>query len=121
VILAGDAAALVNPLSGEGIFYAIVSGLAAGTAAAAGDERAGSRYADVMRKRFSRHHLDTSVLARLTRMRPVPEAGIRAAGRKSYVFDDLVGLGLAQGTVTPRFTRELCRELLRGLVPGRVG
>ncbi|MDP3966885.1 MAG: geranylgeranyl reductase family protein, partial [Nocardioides sp.] len=35
VLLVGDAAGLVNPMTGEGIFYAVATGLAAGRAAAA--------------------------------------------------------------------------------------
>jgi geranylgeranyl reductase family protein len=34
VLLAGDAAGLVNPMTGEGIYYAVATGLAAGRAAA---------------------------------------------------------------------------------------
>ena len=35
VLLAGDAASLVNPLTGEGIYYAVLSGMLAGQAAVA--------------------------------------------------------------------------------------
>ena len=35
VLLAGDAAGLVNPMTGEGIYYAVATGLSAGRAAAA--------------------------------------------------------------------------------------
>src|SRR5205085_6460562 len=33
VLLAGDAASLINPLTGEGIYYAVLSGALAGAAA----------------------------------------------------------------------------------------
>jgi geranylgeranyl reductase family protein len=49
VLLAGDAAGLANPVTGAGINPAIVSGRLAGeaaAAAAAGDDRAGARYAE---------------------------------------------------------------------------
>ena len=36
VLLAGDAASLINPLTGEGIFYAVLSGALAGAAAVRG-------------------------------------------------------------------------------------
>ena len=39
VLLAGDAASLINPLTGEGIFYAVLSGALAGAAAAHGPRR----------------------------------------------------------------------------------
>ncbi|MCU1607982.1 MAG: Geranylgeranyl reductase, partial [Modestobacter sp.] len=41
VLLAGDASSLINPLTGEGIFYAVLSGALAGAAAAHGG-RAGA-------------------------------------------------------------------------------
>src|SRR5690606_3021049 len=34
LLLAGDAAGLVNPMTGEGIYYAVLTGIAAGRAAA---------------------------------------------------------------------------------------
>ncbi len=39
VLLAGDAASLINPLTGEGIFYAVLSGMLAGRAAVHGAGR----------------------------------------------------------------------------------
>ena len=41
VLLAGDAAGLVNPMTGEGIYYAVATGIAAGRTAAARRRRAG--------------------------------------------------------------------------------
>ena len=47
VLLAGDAAGLINPMTGEGIYYAVATGIAAGRAAAqayrADDPRPGRR------------------------------------------------------------------------------
>ncbi len=34
MLLVGDAAGLVNPMTGEGIYYAVATGIAAGRAAA---------------------------------------------------------------------------------------
>ena len=38
MLLAGDAASLINPLTGEGIFYAVLSGALAGAAAVGGGD-----------------------------------------------------------------------------------
>jgi menaquinone-9 beta-reductase len=51
VLLAGDAASLVNPLTGEGIFYAVLSGALAGAAWSAG-AGAGARYREALRRRL---------------------------------------------------------------------
>jgi geranylgeranyl reductase family protein len=120
VLLAGDAAALVNPLSGEGIYYAIASGLAAGAAAVAPAADPASRYRSALRRRFGPHTQHAAVLATLTMSSTILEAGIRAAGTRPEVFDDLAALGLAEGRITGRLIGALLRQLLpafRPLVP----
>ena len=114
VLLVGDAAGLVNPISGEGIYYAVATGIAAGRAAARALARgrpagAGRRY-----RRAARDHLfpnlrHTAVAARLIRAGPVLDAGLRAAARDQRVFDDLVELALARGRLTARVLRALPR------------
>ena len=54
VLLVGDAAGLVNPLTGEGIYYAVATGIAAGRTAARAvalgrPEAAGARHRHVVR------------------------------------------------------------------------
>jgi menaquinone-9 beta-reductase len=76
VLLAGDALGLVNPLTGEGIHAAVVSGALAGLAAVkalrAGDPAsAGARYRAALSARFGRHQRHMSLLAWATR-RGVP-------------------------------------------------
>ena len=124
VLLAGDAAGLINPLTGEGIYYAVLTGLLAGTAAAAavpeGTPRtAGARYGRAVTSHL-RHNLPSTALAAgLTRADPVLDAGLRAAAADQRVFDDLVELGLAAGTLTPRLVGGLVVALDRG--PAGVG
>ena len=85
----GDALGLVNPLTGEGIHAAVLSGALAGLAAAAalragrpGD--AGRRYRAALRARFGRHQRHMALLARAHRRPPGParrpSAGERPAG-----------------------------------------
>ncbi|WP_127480980.1 NAD(P)/FAD-dependent oxidoreductase [Nocardioides pantholopis] len=117
VLLAGDAAGLVNPMTGEGIFYAVATGLAAGRAAAealaAGDPgSAGRRYARRTRPLLAAHLRHTALAARLVDAGPVLDAALRAAAGDQRVFDDLVALGLADGRITPRVATALLSALL---------
>ena len=107
VLLAGDAAGLVNPMTGEGIYYAVATGISAGRAAsqaiAAGvPASAGARHHRAVRRLLGRHLRHTWAASRLSAHAVVVAAGIRAADRSPAVFDDLVELGLGRGTITPR-------------------
>jgi geranylgeranyl reductase family protein len=120
LLLVGDAAGLVNPMTGEGIYYAVATGLAAGRSAAlalrTGDGRgAGLRYRRATRAILLPHLRHTAAAARLTRLGWVLESGLDAAARDQAVFDDLVELGLAAGRITPRLVRGL------GASIGRLG
>jgi geranylgeranyl reductase family protein len=110
VLLVGDAAGLINPMTGEGIYYAVATGLLAGRAAAAaarGDGGAGSEYRRAVAKLLGRHLRHTALVARLTRSGRVLDAGITAAAAEKGVFDDLVEIGLANGCIRPRTVRGL--------------
>jgi flavin-dependent dehydrogenase len=138
VLLAGDALGLVNPLTGEGIHAAVLSGALAGLAAAASlrmnrPEDAGRRYRAALRARFGRHHRHMSLLARAARSpsgadsssfgrrsfaagasgrgRRLVAAALAAAQRDQRVFDDLAELGLAEGPLTPRIGLGLLAQL----------
>ncbi|MFC4020593.1 NAD(P)/FAD-dependent oxidoreductase [Micromonospora sp. GCM10011542] len=102
ILLAGDALSLINPFTGEGIFYALLSGSLAGAAAARSPEGAAGRYADGLRRRLGTHLRHSSVAAWLARHRRVVDAAVRAARRDDRVFDDIVELGLGDGRLTPR-------------------
>ncbi|MCP9956104.1 MULTISPECIES: NAD(P)/FAD-dependent oxidoreductase [Streptomyces] len=122
VLLAGDAACLVNPLTGEGIHHAVATGIAAGRAAAAAlregrPERAGFRYARTARRILLPHLRHTASAARLARNGRVLDAGVRAAAADQRVFDDLVELGLGWGRLTPGVVLGLGRALFPPLCP----
>src|SRR4051794_11346325 len=83
VLLAGDALGLVNPLTGEGIHAAVLSGALAGLAAAASlrlddPAAAGARYRAALRSRFGRHQRHMTLLALATRK--VGDQGILGGG-----------------------------------------
>ena len=123
LLLAGDAAGLVNPMTGEGIYYAVATGVAAGRAAAravqAGDPAAaGAEHRAAVRRLLASHLRHTWAASRLSRRPAVVEAGIRAARRDEHVFDALVELGLGDGLITPRVGRALVGGLSRGAIRG---
>lgn len=101
LLLAGDAASLINPFTGEGIFYAALSGALAGRAAVTAADP-GSTYAGWMGRALGGHHRDVRAIAALGRSPLLVDAGIRAGARRPDVFADLVELGLADGRLTPR-------------------
>lgn len=119
ILLAGDALSLINPFTGEGIFYAVLSGALAGAAAASGQGDAGERYAAGLRRRLHRHLRHTSTVARLSRYPQIIDGGIRAGGQSQEVFDAFVELGLGDGLLTPRLLASVARSVFVGLLPGR--
>lgn len=99
VLLAGDAASLVNPLTGEGIYYALLSGRLAAEAAVTNPRDPGPRYRELLARTLGRHLRHTAVLARLIRHEPFVDAAVRAAARSPQVFHELVELGLGRGLI----------------------
>ncbi|SCL19052.1 geranylgeranyl reductase family [Micromonospora rhizosphaerae] len=102
VVLAGDAFSLINPFTGEGIFYALRSGALAGAAAAGAPGQAARRYADTLRRRLGTHLRHSTVAAWLARRRRVVDAAVRAARRDDRVYRNVVELGLGDGRLDAR-------------------
>ncbi|MGZ5404656.1 MAG: geranylgeranyl reductase family protein [Nocardioides sp.] len=116
VLLAGDAAGLVNPMTGEGIYYAVATGASAGRAAARSlttGRSAGALHRDTVGRLLGRHLHHTWLAARLCRRPSIIDAGITAAGRDARAFDALVELGLGDGRITPRLAGALAAGLVR--------
>lgn len=118
VLLVGDAAGLINPMTGEGIFYAVATGVAAGRSAACSlgtgsAQRSGATYRQAVSALLGRHLKSTAAGARLLAIPPVAAAALGAGQRNQQVFDDLVELGLGRGTLTPRVARSVAGTLLR--------
>jgi menaquinone-9 beta-reductase len=112
VLLAGDAAGLINPMTGEGIYYAVATGILAGRTAAAAPPDPGASYRREVRRLLGRHLKHTAVAGRLATTGTVLEAGMRAAAQRQPVFDDLVELGLGRGRITPTVLKGLAGSVL---------
>ncbi|MEU8250620.1 NAD(P)/FAD-dependent oxidoreductase [Nonomuraea sp. NPDC048916] len=113
VMLAGDAASLINPLTGEGIYYALLSGRLAGEAAvqAAGDPL--PVYLRKLRAALGRHLRTTDVLARLAQSPGFIDAAIGTAAHREGMFDVLVEVGLGAGIVPLPMALAVGRRWLR--------
>jgi geranylgeranyl reductase family protein len=109
VLLAGDALSLINPFTGEGIFYAVLSGALAGTAAAT--DPAG--YGAALRRRLGRHLRHSRLATALTKQPWVVDAAVRAAGRDATVFRRMVDLGLGDGVFDLRTIGRIIGETAR--------
>jgi menaquinone-9 beta-reductase len=113
LLLAGDAAGLINPMTGEGIYYAVATGIAAGRAAVRAVREGadpGALHRREVRRLLGRHLKHTWVASRLAEHPVIVDGGIRVARRDGQVFDELVELGLGDGRISGR--------LVRGLVAG---
>ena len=119
VLLAGDALSLVNPMTGEGIYYAVLSGACAGaTAVLAGHSGdPGASYRSELRRQLGRHLRHTSMAARLARHSRVVDGALQGAGRDPATFNALVELGLGRGLLTPRALAATAAGLLASQRP----
>ena len=112
VLLAGDAASLVNPLTGEGIYYALLSGRLAGLAAVS-DGDPGLVHRALLARELGRHLRHTSMVARATASGRVLDGGVRAVAADAGAFQALVEVGLGRGLVTAGLVRGLGAEVAR--------
>jgi geranylgeranyl reductase family protein len=115
VLLCGDAASMVNPLSGEGIYYALASGRLAARAGLLAPQRPASAYRAMLRALLGRHFRDAAALGLAIRWQPLARAALAAAGDSPVRFQQLVDLGLGQARITP----SLLAGVAAGLRPRR--
>lgn len=111
VLLVGDAASLINPLTGEGIYYAVASGRLAGAAAVTAADPAVA-YGRGMRALLGRHFAHTDLLARGFRSPGLVDAAVRGTARSRAAFDDVVEVGLGAGRLRPRSVAAVAAALL---------
>ena len=121
LLLAGDAAGLINPMTGEGIYYAIATGIAAGQSAVRALREGadpGALHRHAVRSVLGRHLKHTFLASRLAEHPLIVDGGIRVARRDERVFDELVELGLGDGRISGRLVRGLVTGLGRKAVAG---
>ncbi len=114
VLLAGDAASLVNPLTGEGIYYAVATGALAGQSAVCRPgPHVGAQHRSRVRRLLAAHLLTTAAVSRVAHVPGVLPAGLRAASADQAVFDELVEIGLGRGLPSTRTVAGLLRHTVR--------
>jgi geranylgeranyl reductase family protein len=98
VLLTGDAASLINPFTGEGIYSAIASGAMAGAAAIRNPPTAGSVYPSELLARFGRQYRQTRALYPLINYSVVLNTVIRACRADGRMFERLLEVGLGDSS-----------------------
>jgi flavin-dependent dehydrogenase len=113
VLMAGDAASLVNPMSGEGIWYAVKSGMLAGQAVAHGAV-AGAWYRNQLDRAFGRHLRHANFMARVGQIGSSPSLGTRMTVVDEDFFYDQVGVSIGGGTYRwPVAVRALAKAIMQ--------
>lgn len=126
-LLIGDAAATINTLSGEGIFYAMAAGVQlaehlAAARAAGGDDRlrgpAGLRtlraFETAFTRRFARHHRTCGLGQRLMRSERWARFTIDSVGRDQSAMATVASMMFDEGSVG---MGHVLRAAVRGAVP----
>ena len=91
----------MNPVTGEGIFYALLSGRLAAQAALDAPAAPGPRYAALLDRALGRHFRHTALLSRLAAWPRATDLLVTAA-RDPAVLDTVGELAFGKGVITPR-------------------
>ena len=116
VLLAGDAASLIHPLTGEGIYYGLLSGAMAGAAVARFPATADRAYRSGLRRRLGQHLRHTTLASMMFRSRLPVELSVAAAAEDPRVLADLCEFALSTGVITPSMVWGLTRRFTREAV-----
>jgi hypothetical protein len=106
-------------MTGEGIYYAIATGISAGRTAAHARRdpgSAGAGHRGAVRRLLGTHLKHTWVASRLAEHPTIVDGGIRVARRNRRVFDEIVELGLGDGRISGRLVLGLAGGLGRKAV-----
>lgn len=114
VLLAGDAASLVNPLTGEGIHTALLSGMLAGRAAVRHREDPARAYRTALRHRLARHLRHTTAAAYAMRHRRLVDATVSVMDDTRLVAASVTRMALGTGTLSPLALGAVAARYLAG-------
>ena len=101
--LVGDAASMINPATGEGLYYGIYAGALLGSLLADAFSGSGSldlalqRYAAMFRRKFRRHYRANYILKRLVASETGARMAFKAAGGDGRILKDAVRLFMGDG------------------------
>jgi geranylgeranyl reductase family protein len=101
VLLTGDAASLINPITGEGIYYALLSGRLAASAALRSATTPLAGYRAMLRAALGGHIRSTRLLASIAARSRVLDQLVRAAARSPATLELLADLAFGKGALTP--------------------
>lgn len=118
VLLAGDAAALINPITGEGIYYALLSGRLAASAAVRSPTVALRGYRAMLHAALGGHLRSTRWLSSLAGRSGMLDHLVRASARSPATLELLADLAFGKGALTPMTTLTLTRSLGRAMRAG---
>jgi len=117
LLLVGDAANLVHPLTGEGITYALVSGRLAGEAVAGalrgGASHPGRAYKTAIAAELGRHLRHLRFAARLFQHRTPINLSVAAAAHDPAMLGQLAEFALGVGLITPSLAWGLSKASIR--------
>lgn len=101
--LIGDAASMINPATGEGLYYGVYAGALLGSlladelAASGNPDRALRRYAGEFRRKFRRHYRANYLLKRLVAGERFAKMAFKAAGSDGRILKEAVSLFMGDG------------------------
>lgn len=113
VLLAGDAAGLVNPVSGEGIATALLSGMLAARLAVTQPARAGRLYRTALGRHLRTHLRQAHLASRLMRNPRWTAATVASAAASPSVFAALADLTVGTDTMPLEAGARIATQRLR--------
>jgi geranylgeranyl reductase family protein len=117
VLLTGDAASLINPITGEGIYYALLSGRLAASAALRSPAAPLPGYRAMVHAALGGHIRSTRWLASIAARSRVLDQLVRAAAQSPATLELLADLAFGKGALTPASTLTVSRALASATLP----
>lgn len=113
VLLAGDAASLINPVTGEGIFYALLSGRMAASAAVRDPVAAVHGYRVTLHTALGAHIRSTRRIAAFARRGDLLDRLVWAAERSPAALEIMADLAFGKAAISPSTALRLVASTAR--------